>query len=422
MARPRALPFEYQIRMAAIERLNGQMRVQGEEDRDRQLEDFLANLNYKVDNAPSGLAYVIRPAYAGFREGLPTAARFGNVAGDPRMGFGVEADGNMTAIGPDGSGVYMHARNPGNTAWQNYAAFRWGPGGSFIQNVAIGAHPNLVSRPAIWPTQDAAPNAYMLLGETDASHVYLNAKSAGHLRIANNESLSWADGGITCFAAPNPRQLSVHGIVWAERAAQSADWSTSQIVCRGMGDQGRVAIHCPGYAPQWRSTTSEGEMMTAVNTTGAAYRPIGATAFTVVSSEHVKRSIRSLRQTAERIIVRRPVDSDVAELPNIMDLRPVAFRPREDVVTKLGGKDGMETVPEDCDVFVREATRERIGLIAEEVAEVIPSAVSHRRDGSAVGIDYAQVTVALLDHVQQLTNEVSTLRRRVAQLEGATAT
>jgi hypothetical protein len=38
--------------------------------------------------------------------------------------------------------------------------------------------------------------------------------------------------------------------------------------------------------------------------------------------------------------------------------------------------------------------------------------VTHREDGSAVGIDYAQVTVALLTHVQALTE-------RIAVLEGA---
>jgi hypothetical protein len=75
------------------------------------------------------------------------------------------------------------------------------------------------------------------------------------------------------------------------------------------------------------------------------------------------------------------------------------------------------TEPEDG-VLGHEGTRERLGLIAEEVETVIPSAVTHDRDGKTQAIDYAQVTVALLDHVQRLTDEVATLRYRISELEG----
>ena len=53
--------------------------------------------------------------------------------------------------------------------------------------------------------------------------------------------------------------------------------------------------------------------------------------------------------------------------------------------------------------------RERLGLIAEQVESVLPSAVDHNADGEVLGIDYAQVTVALLDHVQQLTKRIEML-------------
>jgi hypothetical protein len=65
-----------------------------------------------------------------------------------------------------------------------------------------------------------------------------------------------------------------------------------------------------------------------------------------------------------------------------------------------------------------EAHRERLGLIAEDVQHVVPSAVSHGPGGEASGIDYAQITVALLDHVQELTRTVETLRYRITELEG----
>ena len=59
----------------------------------------------------------------------------------------------------------------------------------------------------------------------------------------------------------------------------------------------------------------------------------------------------------------------------------------------------------------------RFVIIAEEVETVIPSAVMHNSHGDTMAIDYAQVTVALLDHVQRLTDEVATLRYRITELE-----
>jgi hypothetical protein len=76
----------------------------------------------------------------------------------------------------------------------------------------------------------------------------------------------------------------------------------------------------------------------------------------------------------------------------------------------------MEDEPLDT-VAGRESHRERLGLIAEDVEHVVPSAVSHAPGGEAAGIDYAQITVALLDHVQELTRTVETLRYRITELE-----
>ena len=64
-----------------------------------------------------------------------------------------------------------------------------------------------------------------------------------------------------------------------------------------------------------------------------------------------------------------------------------------------------------------EGHRERLGLVAEDVETVIPSAVSHGAEGNVVGIDYAQVTVALLAHVQRMTEEMATMRYRITELE-----
>jgi hypothetical protein len=48
MALPRALRFQYGLRMPMVERLADPLRGQAEEDRDRQLEDYLAELEARI--------------------------------------------------------------------------------------------------------------------------------------------------------------------------------------------------------------------------------------------------------------------------------------------------------------------------------------------------------------------------------------
>ena len=103
-----------------------------------------------------------------------------------------------------------------------------------------------------------------------------------------------------------------------------------------------------------------------------------------------------------------------------MALRPVAFRPKapasHPVKNEQGEWEGGEDWPLDS-WWGHEGHRERLGLVAEDVETVIPSAVSHGAEGNVVGIDYAQVTVALLAHVQRMTEEMATMRYRIAELE-----
>jgi hypothetical protein len=58
-----------------------------------------------------------------------------------------------------------------------------------------------------------------------------------------------------------------------------------------------------------------------------------------------------------------------------------------------------------------------IGLVAEEAVDVIPQAVGLDDDGAPLSIDYAQVTVALLKHVQALTARVEALEAAAPESE-----
>jgi hypothetical protein len=130
--------------------------------------------------------------------------------------------------------------------------------------------------------------------------------------------------------------------------------------------------------------------MEVVSGDGSAYVDIGAKAFPTLSSRRYKTKI-------ERAA--KPVD--------IMRLQPVTYAPLPEP---------KSTEPKSD---LTDENGLRLGLIAEDIEDAFPSAVSHDADGKVSGIDYAQVTVALLDHVQRLTARVEALEAEVTALKNA---
>ena len=199
---------------------------------------------------------------------------------------------------------------------------------------------------------------------------------------------------------------------WAD-ANPGNGWYQAQIVAYnspGGASGARLALYA-GSGAQWRISYHNGSTICAMDENNSGTVTIIAAAFQVGSALAIKKDVRTLRPERERIAVQRDPASDLVAQPDIMALRPVAFRPRT-----LMQRDG-EDYPADT-VLGRETRRERLGLIADEVQHVIPSAVAHESDGTVAAIDYAQITVALLDHVQELTRTVETLQYRIAELEG----
>ena len=90
---------------------------------------------------------------------------------------------------------------------------------------------------------------------------------------------------------------------------------------------------------------------------------------------------------------------------DLMELRPVRFRFRE----------GYWGGPE----------RTHFGLIAEEVAQVLPELVGYDEDGQPKRVDYAQLTPLLLNEIQKQNQrsqaqeaEIRQLKARLERLEG----
>jgi hypothetical protein len=57
-----------------------------------------------------------------------------------------------------------------------------------------------------------------------------------------------------------------------------------------------------------------------------------------------------------------------------------------------------------------------LGLIAEEVATVIPEAVAFDDNGAAIGVDYNRLTALLVEAVKSQQEQIADLRRELQGL------
>lgn len=397
----------------------------------RRALDRTAKLFEQIGAGDGGdkVSLVIDPAYAGpRREGGTTGttttawiASFSNMLFRGKEGLTVENSGIVRMFG---TSTAMPSVEPFQwlTVPANHATETWIAslsGGKFqVGDAVMGLHPvhNLWG---LWSNSSPGGASYWVM-RGSGGDLYLNCASAATvcLRGANADMLRVSAG-----------QTFATGQIQTGHDAPNPQFANAQLFanCSQAGQQARVALNSPGVCPQMRGLAADGEQLVAVNNQASGYCPVGASAFNTLSTQTIKRDIRTLRPERERIFVHHDVRSEVVPDIDIMALRPVAFRPKVPalrIVPTNGDSydandpDSWESVPE-VGILGHEGTRERLGLIAEEVETVIPSAVTHNCDGDTRGIDYAQITVALLDHVQRLTDEVATLRYRIAELEAA---
>lgn len=405
---------------------------------------------------PAGAGWVMTPGEVGPRADAVDQARFGNISDtSKRVGFFAAANGSNLVINASGQAFSLWDRTADGTSYIGTATFMAGDARLGQWRLHDSPHTGC----AILPTANDATTGYTLLAAY--GQTYLNSPTGGavNFRIGNSQLVSLTPSTFTCNPTlscnniscaaintngyglttgtinsgsvscgsinTNGNNISCRGITGtaqitgpqlsANAGNQSGNWSGAHFTAYNpVGDYNgaRIGFYASGAASQWWLGYPNGSSLVAMNDQNSGTVYVVAAGFSVASALATKREVRSLRPEREHIFVHRDPASDVVKRPDIMALRPVAFRPRI-----LMQKDG-EDYPADT-VLGRETRRERLGLIADEVQHVIPSAVMHNTDNEVVGIDYAQVTVALLDHVQELTRTVETLRYRIAELEGA---
>ena len=391
----------------------------------------------------NGNPWSIAPAYVGPRtDGGTSDARFGHVSLPTDQGFMVRNDGSLWAQPKNGSQFSVYSDGAIQALFKS--AYSW------VNGVGMGTHPQHgTGWDGIWSeqTRNAVNGAdYIILKNRSSGQLLLNGWNSIELRVANTNKIA-IDTNVTIYptlwcnainsAAINTQgnPLSCSSItssnrIYSSYTPYSGSWDTQNFVASGYGNFAAMALNCPGYAVNVRCGVWNGQALEVLALDMSIYVQMIAGGFVTQSSLDVKRDVRPLHHERERIVVHHDPWADEVPVLDVMSLRPVAFRPTQPNKRMVPAPGYDEIDPENKDSWIVEpepegssfgiqGTRERLGLVAEEVQHVVPSAVSHDKDGKAVGIDYAQITVALLDHVQQLTELVATLKYRITELEAA---
>ena len=395
------------------------------------------------------------PAEVGPRSDALTIARFGNINyANDEVGFMAGPDGTLQAIF-DTAQPFTIYRRTGLSTYVEVARFLAQGTGSklFAGGVAIGLHPAHGTYKGLWWSADESGGKFGIISADDGGLVLINAGTTISIRINNGGDRFACNSGEAIMDAPVSRirtngadkivvdstnivynlggahyfrisgndrltiantQVNALTQLAVRHVPASGTWDNAPIVVTSSADMQRLSLNSPGIAPQLRSNASYGDHLEVVNSASSGYSNIRAAAFPTASGAAIKRDIRPIRVRDLPPSNNDPM-SDVVPEFDIMALRPVAFRPKVPALTVNDEKESVER--KDGSLLEFQGQRERLGLIADEVQNVIPSAVDRWADGSSLAIDYAQITVALLDHVQRLTDEVATLRYRIAELE-----
>ena len=356
-----------------------------------------ANRVYKYGDSMLGALYISAGAEALLHiVGTPSPYISWHQTGVGRRAY-LQATPTWMIVGPEGANGVYFAGNVGGQAWIQYQH-------SVFSGMAIGrgAH----GWPSLWVNGEDSNGGYRLLSY--GAETYVNATSAVGIRISNQDRCRI---GTQAVEASNVKFQATY-------ASPSHQWNYAHLVAYDWGGVGGhiSMFHPSGYATQIRCGPGR-DSVDSVNWDQSNYSSLYCTFVYQTSALRFKKGVRALRPKRIPATVWHDSVTDEVALPNVMALRPVVYRAADEPMrVKYDGESEHEAEPEPLDtVWGREYRRERLGLIADEVQHVLPSAVGHDADGEPEAIAYDQIIVALLDHVQQLTERLETAGRRHEQ-------
>ena len=88
-----------------------------------------------------------------------------------------------------------------------------------------------------------------------------------------------------------------------------------------------------------------------------------------------------------------------------------------DKVLKLRGVTYKWRDPEEGGTCVNNITETRMGVIAQEVVDVVPEVVTHDKENDRYGVSYGHLTGVLIEAVKELKQEVNELKKELEEVK-----
>jgi hypothetical protein len=246
---------------------------------------------------------------------------------------------------------------------------------------------------------------YLLIGNTFDTTTYLNSANSVALRTAGTNRLSIGTTKIDST-------LEIEGPQFHGTNSSGADYSLAALIAGNSGAVGAMAIWASGVAAQFRIGSSVQDVYLR-NSNDTGYPQLFCDVVDT-SSERYKENVRDAFPKAKAggaAALASPT------LEAVKALRPVRYT--MGIGTwGLIGDDGQPRPHEcgrDCTLVDSECpnkqneTKERLGLVAEEVELVFPEAVVRGLTGEVEGIKVSALVAVLVQAVQDLTDKVAVL-------------
>ena len=161
-------------------------------------------------------------------------------------------------------------------------------------------------------------------------------------------------------------------------------------------ESSNICINSPG-------TTGESNVLRIGSGTGTATQQLNSSTIFGIAGVTVT-GVAALVSSSDQIGVlssSKKFKNDIQDMGNssnkIYDLRPVTF------TWDRGSAPGLSDA----------STRRQFGLVAEEVAETIPTLVTYEPDLKPLSVNYSGLSSLILNEVQKLSERISALRERV---------
>jgi hypothetical protein len=221
---------------------------------------------------------------------------------------------------------------------------------------------------------------------------------------------------------PNSTQhsrLAIQGQFWAHknRVGSVNDWTQAPIITGRTNEQesalGFAGLDESGVGAAWVIQVNSAESSLGfMHRNGAGnYCPVTASNFVTASSARFKDDIQNLESGLDAVRNLRPISFTKDHTGHYVAVTP------EGQPLKKSHPDYAKSIAKQAKLVSKGDTKARasrnLGLIAEEVARIVPEVVSYDPSGRPEGIDYTALVPVLVNAIKELAERVDGLHSAV---------